>query len=46
MINPRLAALSEVAWSSKKRRDWKNFRSALLKANQLTDKLGWNCHKF
>ena len=46
MINPRLAALSEVAWSSTKRRSWKNFRSALLKATKLTHKLGWNCHEF
>ncbi len=46
MINPRLATLSEVAWSSSKRRNWTNFRSALLKATRLTEKLGWNCHKF
>ena len=46
MINPRLAALAEVAWSSNNRRNWSNFRSALFQSMQLTTKLGWNYHDF
>ena len=46
MINPRLATLAEVAWSSNNRRNWNNFRSALFQSMQLTTKLGWNYHDF
>ena len=46
MINPRLAALAEVAWSSSTRRNWKNFRPSLFEAVKITKKLGWNNHKF
>ena len=46
MINPRLATLAEVSWSSKNRRNWSDFRSALFQSMQLTTKLGWNNHDF
>ena len=46
MINPRLSTLSEVAWSSEKRRNWQKFRPALVQATRLTKKLGWKCHDF
>ena len=46
MVNPRLATLSEVAWSSNNRRNWNSFRSALFQSMQLTTKLGWNYHNF
>ena len=46
MINPRLATLSEVAWSQKKRRSWEKFRPSLLQSMKLMDKLGWNYHDF
>ena len=35
MINPRLAALAEVAWSKDERRDWRQFRSVLLNSVKL-----------
>ena len=46
MINPRLATLSEVAWSQKKRRSWEKFKPSLLQSMKLMDKLGWNYHDF
>ena len=46
MINPRLATLAEVAWSSDKRRGWKAFRSALKINMKLMSKLGWKNHEF
>ena len=46
MINPRLATLAEVAWSSNNRRNWSNFGPALFQSMQLTTKLGWNYHDF
>ena len=46
MINPRLAAISEVAWSSSNRRKWNDFRSALFQAIKITKKLGWRNHIF
>ena len=46
MINPRLATLAEVAWSSDKRRGWKEFRSALKINMKLMSKLGWENHEF
>ena len=46
MINPRLATLAEVAWSSKKRRNWRKFRPTLFQAMKITKKLGWNNHEF
>ena len=46
MINPRLAALAEVAWSSDKRRGWKDFRSSLKNTTKLLKKFGWDCHNF
>lgn len=46
MINPRLATLAEVAWSSDKRREWEQFRSTLLHNMKLLTKLGWKYHDF
>ena len=46
MINPRLATLSEVAWSSDKRRGWDQFRSALFNSVKLLEKIGWKYHEF
>jgi len=46
MINPRLAALAEVAWSKDNRREWKSFRSTLLHNMNLLSKLGWKHHDF
>ena len=46
MINPRLATLSEVAWSNDKRRGWGKFRSALLNSVKIMEKLGWKYHEF
>ena len=46
MINPRLATLAEVAWSSDHRRNWSEFRSALKHNMNLLTKLGWKHHDF
>ena len=46
MINPRLAVLSEIAWSSDKRRKWSSFKPALTQLMKITKKLGWENHKF
>ena len=46
MINPRLATLAEVAWSSENRRDWKEFKPTLLHNIKLLTKLGWKHHDF
>ena len=46
MINPRLATLSEVAWSQTKRRSWEKFKPSLLQSMKLMDKLGWSHHDF
>ena len=46
MINPRLATLSEIAWSSYSRRSWPEFRTSLLSSVKLLSTLGWNFHKF
>lgn len=46
MINPRLAALSEVAWSADNRRSWKDFRSALKESMKILSKIGWKFHDF
>ena len=46
MINPRLATLAEVAWSSENRRDWKDFKATLLHNMKLLSKLGWKYHEF
>lgn len=46
MINPRLATLAEVAWSSDERRGWGQFRSALLNGVKLSEKIGWKYHEF
>ena len=46
MINPRLATLSEIAWSSYSRRSWPEFRTSLLSSVELLSTLGWNFHKF
>jgi hexosaminidase len=46
MINPRLATLAEVAWSSDERRGWGQFRSALLNGVKLLEKIGWKYHEF
>jgi hexosaminidase len=46
MINPRLATLAEVAWSSDERRGWKDFKSSLKNSMKLLKKIGWECHDF
>ena len=46
MINPRLATLAEVAWSSDNRRDWNEFRSTLKYNMNILTKLGWKYHNF
>jgi len=46
MINPRLAALAEIAWSSKAKRTWSQFRSSLLHNVDFLSKLGWKFHNF
>jgi len=46
MINPRLATLAEIAWRTKSRRSWKEFRSSLSSCVELLSKMGWNFHKF
>ena len=46
MINPRLAALAEIAWSSKAKRPWSQFRSSLIKNMEYMTKMGWKFHAF
>ena len=46
MINPRLAALAEIAWSSKANRTWSQFRSSLLHNVDFLSNLGWKFHNF
>jgi hexosaminidase len=46
MINPRLATLAEVAWSSDKRRGWSDFKLSLKNSMKLLKKIGWNYHDF
>jgi len=46
MINPRLAALAEIAWSSKAKRTWSQFRSSLIKNMEYMTKMGWKFHSF
>ena len=46
MINPRLATLAEIAWCSKAKRPWAQFRSSLLHNLDYLSKLGWNFHNF
>ena len=46
MINPRLAALAEIAWSSKAKRTWSQFRSSLIKNMEYMTKMGWKFHGF
>jgi len=46
MINPRLATLAEIAWSSKAKRTWSQFRSSLLHNVDFLSKLGWKFHNF
>ncbi|MBD1147564.1 beta-N-acetylhexosaminidase [Pelagibacterales bacterium SAG-MED31] len=46
MINPRLAALAEIAWSSKAQRPWSEFRSSLIHNVDFLSKLGWKFHNF
>ncbi|OHT43966.1 glycoside hydrolase family 20 protein [Flavobacterium tructae] len=45
MIFPRLAALSEVLWSTRENRDWNNFTSRLPSLLQRYDYLGINYAK-
>lgn len=42
MVFPRLAALSEVLWSPKELRNWKNFSERMCLQYQRYDKLGIN----
>ena len=46
MINPRLATLAEVAWTSNSRRSWSEFRSILKVNMKLQSQLGWEYHDF
>ena len=46
MINPRLATLAEVAWSSNKRRGWREFKPALNQSMKILSKIGWKFHNF
>ena len=46
MINPRLATLSEIAWSPNKKRSWLDFRTSLIKITILLRKFGWKNHDF
>jgi len=46
MINPRLIALSEVAWSKVERRKWLDFKKVLSKIVFLTKLMGWKNHNF
>ena len=46
MINPRLATLAEIAWSSKAKRTWSQFRSSLIHNVDFLSKLGWKFHNF
>jgi len=46
MINPRLVALAEVAWSSDNRRGWSDFKSSLKNSVKLLKKIGWDFHDF
>ena len=46
MINPRLAALAEIAWSSEAKRSWANFRSSLKNNVEYLSKIGWKFHNF
>lgn len=46
MINPRLATLSEIAWSSNKKRSWLDFRTSLINITKILRKFGWKNHDF
>ena len=46
MINPRLAALAEIAWCTKAKRSWLQFRSSLINHLKYLSKLGWKFHNF
>ena len=46
MINPRLAALAEIAWCSEAKRSWANFRSSLINNLEYLSKIGWKFHNF
>ena len=46
MINPRLAALAEIAWCSEAKRSWANFRSSLKNNLEYLSKIGWKFHNF
>ena len=46
MLNPRLATLAEIAWCSKAKRPWAQFRSSLLHNLDYFSKLGWNFLEF
>ena len=46
MINPRLAALAEIAWCSEAKRSWSQFRSSLLNNMEHLVKMGWKFHTF
>jgi len=46
MINPRLAALAEVAWNLEAKRKWPEFRSSLKNNLEFLSKMGWKFHNF
>ena len=46
MINPRLAALAEIAWCSEAKRSWVDFRSSLKNNLEYLSKIGWKFHNF
>ncbi len=45
MSVPRMAALAEVGWTEKKRKNWENFRTALETHFKLLDKMNVNYSK-
>ena len=45
MLFPRLAALSEVLWSPKEKKDWNNFEKKLPLLLKKYDRLGVNYSK-
>jgi hexosaminidase len=45
MIFPRMAALSEVLWSGKENRNWKEFQNRLQFQLKCYERMGWNYSK-
>jgi hexosaminidase len=45
MVFPRLAAISEIAWSPREKRDWENFRQRIIFHGKLWEEMGLNFYK-